>query len=276
MRGRYRLVMHAYPPSYRHSHGDEIRDTAVALGGGHWSPRQATSLGVGGLRTRALLASDTGPRALWAAGLRLAILLLFLRVLASMVAYRLGATGSITEISGLSLTSLYAAAVAALAFTTRWPTAVVLTAILIATAVITAGQPGMATSYATVGVLGVAAWWLALATDGKRAASPTTVLVLLGVGVGPWAVMNDPALFFAAASTGGLLIVGLALVAIDPRPLIASAATMMFSAATLIPASVTETDPLTLAYVTAPALVPLAVLVTASRYAVNRLHRLSD
>lgn len=84
LEGRYRRLLRAYPPGYRHQHQDEILATlldAARPGQRHPSLREATALLSGGLRTRVRLAAGGSVRVLWAEGLRLGSLLVLLSMI---------------------------------------------------------------------------------------------------------------------------------------------------------------------------------------------------
>jgi hypothetical protein len=79
LEGRYRRLLRAYPPGYRHQHQEELLATlldAARPGQRHPSLREATALLIGGLRTRVRLVAGGSTGALWAEGLRLGSLLL--------------------------------------------------------------------------------------------------------------------------------------------------------------------------------------------------------
>jgi hypothetical protein len=79
----YRLLLLAYPRAWRHEHGAEIRTTLLEAsqtqpGQRPPEPRQAASLLMGGLRTRARMAAVGSAGRLWQGGLHLGALLLLL------------------------------------------------------------------------------------------------------------------------------------------------------------------------------------------------------
>jgi hypothetical protein len=79
----YSLLLLAYPRAWRHERGGEIRTTLLEASQTHPGQRppalrEAASLLVGGLRTRARLAADGAAGRLWHSGLHLGALLLLL------------------------------------------------------------------------------------------------------------------------------------------------------------------------------------------------------
>lgn len=76
---RYRVVLHAYPRSYRSRRGDELLDTLLEFAAPEqrWpSLREATSLLVEGIRTRFDAGRSRPPRAMWIDGLQVTVVLL--------------------------------------------------------------------------------------------------------------------------------------------------------------------------------------------------------
>jgi len=237
MSRRYRLVMRAYPADYRARRGDEVLDTACQLTKGCWSLRQALSLLWGGLGSRGRAACGNGGVALFAAGVRIGLLLMVAQGVVSAVVFELGATGDVTELSGAGTAWPLMAVVVAMVFTTRWPTAVLMTAawLWVGGSTWTDHQVGLTAMAVSVTVLLTAmAWWLALATDGRRAASPRSLALGLMAAVGVSLVANDPGLLVVSSVTfGGLLLVGLVIVAVDPRLLIAASTMWLLNAVSL-------------------------------------------
>jgi hypothetical protein len=95
---RYRLLLSAYPDAYRDTHEDEILTTlldAADPGQVYPTPREAIGLVTGGLRTRARLAAEGGPPALWADGLRLAALLLLGSLLSDRIHFLVYSSGDL-------------------------------------------------------------------------------------------------------------------------------------------------------------------------------------
>ncbi len=226
MSSKYRLVMRAYPADYRARHGAEIVDTACQLAEGSWSPRQALSLLWGGLGARGQEACENGGVALVAAGARIGLLLALAQSVASVIVFKLGVTGDITELSGTGSVWAMALAVVAMVFTTRWPTATLVTAAWVWVVISSWSdqQGGFAAVTVSVAVVFAAmAWWLALASDGRRAANPRALALGLVAAVGISVVVDSPVVLALYALTlGGLFLVGLMIVAVDPRLLIAA------------------------------------------------------
>jgi hypothetical protein len=81
LRRRYQRLLVTYPPAYRRAHGEEILGTLLEAARPDQqlpAPREAASLLLGGLRTRAHQAATQSPRRLWADGLHLGVLLIVL------------------------------------------------------------------------------------------------------------------------------------------------------------------------------------------------------
>lgn len=232
---RYGLVLLAYPSDHRRRHGDELAATADELAGGHWSFRQARSLLIGGLRARALESSGGEARQLWADGVGLTLVLWFLlQATPPFVQLVVGADGR--RLDGLPLLVAVAVAlvpVAALVVTTRWPAclAVVTSGGIWLFAVATAEPSlpfGRDPAIAAAGQLlatTALAWWLGRCGDGRRAMSPTGAIAILVVLVGVSSLAGSPFGVPAfAAVIFGLPLLGLALVLVDPRWLMAATA----------------------------------------------------
>ncbi len=232
MTSRYRLVMRAYPRTYRDAHGEEVLDTARALDAGSWSVRQASSLILGGFRTRSAAASNRGARSLWSTGLRVAVWLRLVVALSSQTAFWLGADGGITSMDGTKLMPLTVLALVVMSFTTRWPAAAAVTAVYVGAATGASGPLDPISYILAVPSVG-AVWWLALRTDGRRVAHPATtvswIVGLIAVGL----AADDP---LAALTPGYLLlaVAGLALLLVDPRIIAIVACTMAFQSLTTI------------------------------------------
>ena len=244
--GRYRIVMRAYPDDYRRRHGDELVDTANELSSRRWSFRQSRSLLIEGLRTRAWIASDGSSSGIWASGIGLAFALWFLMGAARPIAYLLGATGDVTHLgqSAWALMALALVPLAVLTTTTKWPAVLVIAAsaiIQLGNAVRSEwdiiGHHPIAVGLSGVVVAVAPAWWMASRGKGRRALSPrAALLLLLALAVGVSYAENSPNL--VAVYLGvfiGLPIVGLLLVTIDPRLLIAASVLWGRAAAILVP-----------------------------------------
>ena len=81
LRRRYQRLLVTYPSAYRRAHGDEILGTLLEAARPDQqfpAPREAASLLLGGLRTRARQAAKQSPRRLWTDGLQLGVLLIVL------------------------------------------------------------------------------------------------------------------------------------------------------------------------------------------------------
>ena len=81
LRRRYQRLLATYPSAYRRAHGDEIISTLLDAARPDQqlpAPREAVSLLLGGLRTRAHQAAMQSPRRLWTDGLHLGVLLIVL------------------------------------------------------------------------------------------------------------------------------------------------------------------------------------------------------
>ncbi len=220
------FVIRSYPSDVRHELGDEIVETANLLAPKGWSLRQSASLLAGGLRQRATVSTGRSTKTTWAIGIRSAILFQFIVSTATLIAFQLGARGDVSSFSTPINDTIAASliVIAVLAFTTRWPAPVTLTAF--SCWVVYANHndsfssvwgltPPIVFALLTIG----AAWWLAISSDGRRAASPLMTGILLTGTVAVAYVTNDPGVVVVQlALPAALLIVGLALVSIDPRP----------------------------------------------------------
>ena len=126
LRRRYERLLFTYPSAYRRAHGEEMIGTLLVAAGPDQqlpAPREAASLLLGGLRTRARQAAQRSPRRLWADGLQLGVLLIVLvnlghafHTLSTFPLWiALVALGALAVLSGWTRTALIAATVAALA-----------------------------------------------------------------------------------------------------------------------------------------------------------------
>jgi hypothetical protein len=124
LRRRYERLLVTYPSAYRRAHEDEMLSTlldAARPDQHHPAPREAVSLLLGGLRTRAHQAARQSPRRLWTDGLHLGVLLIVLvntgHALQSPFPLwiALVAVGALAVLRGWTRTALIAATVAALA-----------------------------------------------------------------------------------------------------------------------------------------------------------------
>ncbi len=284
MTDRYRLTMLAYPKEYRAEHGGELVETANELADDRWSSRQAASLLAGGLRTRARLAAADTSTGLWTDGVGLALVLwLVLRSVPSLT-FALGATGDIGAWRPSLPTTIAIAVFPAfvLTLTTRWPAALAVTAsgLIAATSQFLEGpidpighQMVALTLLQAASVTGLA-WWLAIVGDGRRAIAPRTAGLALVALVGSAYLSGSPdAVVAHAVILLGLPVAGVALAALDPRPVIAATTVWFILLLTLVPTRlilIPELDGGTLVI----ALVILSVVAVAlllSRFGTRRL-----
>jgi hypothetical protein len=301
----YRRLLFTYPGEYRREHEEEILATLVeAAEPGRCRPslREARDLLAGGLRTRAMLATREGGRALWADGLRLGVLLLLAMRIGDFTWWipgsiggspplPLGFTGGFVPLSPLSVLSL-----------STWVAPVVLTLALVAVL-----RGGARSSLVLVLLGGLASTSLSQPHTLLDLVSPTaplesasTVLIALAAAllVAQWstqrarrawplwiapALVAGPALcrwaFGALTSSSAIpyvtiepalgllvpcaLLVAVALIARDPRPSIAAA---VYAAASLVQTAYLPSGRLTAGWQLIPPVVMLAagVITTAA------------
>jgi hypothetical protein len=128
LRRRYERLLVIYPSAYRRAHGEEMLGTLLdaAQPNQHLpAPREAVSLLLGGLRTRAHQAAKQSPRRLWTDGLHLGVLLIVLVNLGHALGHALQspfplwialvALTALAVLRGWPRTALIATAVTALA-----------------------------------------------------------------------------------------------------------------------------------------------------------------
>jgi hypothetical protein len=126
LRRRYERLLITYPPAYRRAHGEEMLSTLLEAARPDQqlpAPREAASLVLGGLRTRAHQAAVQSQRRLWTDGLQLGVLLIVLvnlgHALQSPFAFPLWialvALSALAVLRGWTRTALIATAVTALA-----------------------------------------------------------------------------------------------------------------------------------------------------------------
>ena len=232
MSRRYALVMRAYPKPYRREHGAELLATASELDDG-WSFRQARSLLVEGLRTRARIATNGSPQAAWAQGVAFALGFLLLSTTgfesARLIGFQMNGFEVLATPSPIA-SILAGLASIAVSISTRWPTAVLAIAAMTLQFVSLAQAEVVGLNLlwsASTLALSVALFcWLAACTDGPRAFSPMVAVLLLGTHVSALVVFG---IFFAPTLMAlALLLTGLALAVIDPRPLVAATALAAF------------------------------------------------
>ncbi|MCP4222487.1 MAG: hypothetical protein GY773_03995 [Actinomycetia bacterium] len=232
MSPRYAIVVRAYPNSYRHECGDELVETANELADHRWSFRQARSLAFEGLRTRARISTNGSPRLVWANGIAVALGLWYLLRTAMPMTYLLGATGDVSGFSQSPRATMGFALVplVGLVLTTRWPTAVLVTLTAIFAAIQAYQNDSrlfdhddLVSALISQGAIIGLAWWLALRGQGRRAFSPPTAIVLLAAFVATSYVFDSPGVIEVLALLYiGLPILGLVMVTIDPRVLVAA------------------------------------------------------
>jgi hypothetical protein len=217
----YRVVLMAYPSSYRSENGSEMTDTVNELTDGRWSIRQSASLAVGGLRTRTLQATHGSSRAVWESGARLGLLIWLVMLSSWDIAAPIWLNPSVVP-SWAGLLPL--AAILAMMVSTRWWVAVLVTGIWVLPLWAYATSPFLhSASYFQValplaGAVGVA-WWLAVATDGRRALGPAAgvSLVIAAKVVSPFVAASigpEPVLFLTLAV---VVVGGLIASTVDPR-----------------------------------------------------------
>ena len=124
LRRRYERLLVTYPSAYRRAHGDEMVSTLLEAARPDQrfpAPREAASLLLGGLRTRAHQAAKQSPSRLWTDGLQLGVLLIVLVNLGHALQtpfplwIALVALGALAVLRGWVRTALIAATVTALA-----------------------------------------------------------------------------------------------------------------------------------------------------------------
>jgi hypothetical protein len=220
---RYRVVLMAYPPSYRRENGSEIADTANELTGERWSIKQSASLAVGGLRTRTWYATDRSSRKAWESGARVGLFVWLLAV----SAYGFAAT-IFPEVSPYQASTLQRilplAAILAMMVSTRWWVALLVTAIWAVPlwAYVTSSLILSASFLQRAVPLSVAvglAWWLALATDGRRAVGPAVgiSLIIAATVASPVATSSVGLEWMMVFILAALVVGGLIASLVDPR-----------------------------------------------------------
>jgi hypothetical protein len=124
LRRRYERLLFTYPSAYRRAHGEEMISTLLEAARPDQrfpAPREAASLLLGGLRTRARQAARQSPRRLWTDGLHLGVLLIVLVNLGHALRMlfplwiALVALGALAVLRGWTRTALVAATLTALA-----------------------------------------------------------------------------------------------------------------------------------------------------------------
>lgn len=219
----YRVALMAYPPDYRRENGPEMTDTVNELTGERWSIRQSASLAVGGLRTRTRHATRGSSREAWESGARLGLLVWL--VMVSAYSFTPPVFLEISSFGAPTLARLLPLAVIlAMMVSTRWWVALLVTGIWVLPLWSYATSPVIhSASYVQValplaGAVGVA-WWLAVATDGRRAVGPAAGILLLVAAkvVTPFVAASIGLEWMMAIASAVLVVGGLIAASVDPR-----------------------------------------------------------
>jgi hypothetical protein len=274
LRRRYARLLVTYPSAYRRAHGDEILGTLLDAARPDQripTPREAGSLLLGGLRTRAHQAAKQSPRRLWADGLHLGVLLIVLVNLGHAVQTpspfplwpALVALGALAVLRGWTRTALLATAVAALAAARP-----LLPQVSLPWWLPGYGDWSMVARYAVpAAVLAVLAW----PGVGRRPARSWWWLLLpaataLSLAGDPWALAQ------AGLEIGVLLVVlVVAVAARDPRPAIGAAVYLVSGLLFAVEEKVTTGAPSTLALSHWAVLAALLVALAAAAWRARRL-----
>jgi hypothetical protein len=224
----YRVVLMAYPPDYRRENGSEMTDTVNEMTDGRWSIRQSASLAVGGLRTRTRHATRGSSRNTWESGARLGLLLYLMMLFAVNFTYvfRVSVFDGIDPPIALDIRWLLPlAAILAMMISTRWWVALIVTSIWVQQLWTYATHPlfpsvpfAIRVAIPLLGVV-VVAWWLAVATDGRRAVGPASGISLLVATTVVASVVADSVGFewMMAIGLAVLIVGGLIASTVDPR-----------------------------------------------------------
>ena len=216
----YRFVLMAYPAIHRRKYRSEMTDVANELTADRWSLKQSSSFLAGGVRIRTRRATGGSSREAWASGARVGLLVW----LVTISAYGFAATvfPSVYPFGSSILARLLPlAAILAMMVSTRWWVALFVTAIWVlplwgyATNPVIQRASFLLTALPLSGAVGLA-WWLAVATDGRRAVSPT-----VGISFVVAATIASPVV---AASVGLDWLLVLVLAALVAAGLVASIA----------------------------------------------------
>ncbi len=217
----YRLALRAYPSTYRAQHGEELVATAEELHPGGWSGGEAASLVISGLRTRARVACGGTARGAWTGAVAFAIVFYMAGVVGDSVVVKLGMVSDTTTTASWPAIVAPLAIIAVATLTTRWPFALAVTALAVSWVVQTSSDPSsqvfVRVAVVQALVLSVVAWLIALRGDGRRAASVQGVLGLVAVVAVAGALVGIGIVMALAMLAS--VVVGLVLIAIDPRPL---------------------------------------------------------
>ena len=220
----YRFALRAYPSTYRQDHGAEVVDIANELAGNRWSFRQSRSLLAGGLRARARESTNGSRRSVWASGVRVGLLVWFVMGAATQLAHAVGLSSTPTYDLSPFLIMLPLVPIAVMTISTRWWVAVLITAVrgwALFTYFTDPDAPRVfvaARVLPFVAVVGLA-WWLALATDGRRAASPVVAGALMVIATALFGVfgIEGASISFAVVAPAVLVLGGLVVSRVDPR-----------------------------------------------------------
>jgi hypothetical protein len=272
LRRRYERLLVTYPSAYRRAHGDEIVGTLLEAARPDQqlpAPREAASLLLGGLRTRAHQAAMQSPTRLWTDGLQLGVLLIVLVNLGHALQspfplwIALLALTALAVLRGWTRTALIAATVSAVAAARP----------LLPQVSLPWWLPGYG-AWSVVARYAVPAAALAVLTwprlDRPRARS-WWWLVLPAAAMLPLA--GDAWTLAQAGLQVGLLLVILvvAVGALDPRPAIGAAVYLAPGLVYAVEESITTGTPSTLALGYWAVLATLMVGFTAAAWRIGRL-----
>ena len=267
----YRAALMAYPPSYRRENGSEMTDTANELTGERWSIKQSASLVVGGLINRSRHATGGSSRKVWEAGARVGLLVWLVTVFGR--GFAVVAETAVDEYASGAWTLerlLPLAAILAMMVSTRWWVALLVTAIWVQPLWDYATSPVIHTpSYVQIALplagAVVVAWWLAVATDGRRAVHPAVGISLLIATTLAWVASN----WMMTVVLVVLVVGGLLASLVDPR----AAATAAVYASLFLPVgalSAIHTDYKAFFFVVG---IASAITAAASQLGMKRLAR---
>jgi hypothetical protein len=219
----YRWATQAYPSAYRKERTDEIVALANELSDGRWSIRQSLGLLAGGLQTRARLATQSSPRGVWESGARSALLVLFIWAAAGPLSSMLRLQRVVEFQEPWYVLAIPLLFIVFLTVSTRWWVASVITIYAlwgIWTSVGDYGRVGfVAGALASTAVMVGIAWWLALATDGRRVLGfiPTMLLTVVVSLLWSTLVYVNVSTLVAGALVVLFVLVALVTATSDPR-----------------------------------------------------------
>jgi hypothetical protein len=271
LRRRYERLLVTYPSAYRRAHGEEMIGTLLEAARPDQrfpAPREAVSLLLGGLRTRARQAAKQSPRRLWTDGLHLGVLLIVLVNLGHALQMpfplwiALVALGALAVLRGWTRAALIATAVAALAAARPLLPQVSLPWWLPGygdwSVVVRYAVPAVVLAvlaWPKVGRLQARSWWWLLLPA-------AAALPLEGDG---WALVQ------AGLEVGLLLVVLVVAVgALDPRPAIGAAVYLAPGMVYAAEESITASAPSTLALGSWAVLAALMVALAAAAWRTRR------